>query len=91
MKKTKNKETVERSRPGSLGRLYDLLDESFPGHRTRLGFLSVNQLAKDLGVTPQALYKSFGAETIHARYVRPLMNLSKGRLTLEKIAPFVFE
>lgn len=87
--------TKGRSRPGSLGALYDVLDEAFPGYRTQLGHLSVRQLAIELGVSTQAVYKWFDKESLARNKVKPLIDLSKKHdgkdLTIEDLAPFVFK
>lgn len=95
-------DTKTRSKPGSLGDVYDLLDAAFPGHRTRLGFLSVELLANDLEISNQALHGWFRRERIPAGKVPKLIELStpekskKGekpvpRLTIEKLTPYVFK
>lgn len=88
--------TKERSRPGSLGDLYDVLDDALPGYRTDLGHLSVRKLANALGVSTQAVYKWFNKEALPKDKVNPLIELSgsgsrsKG-LTLDDLVPFVFK
>jgi hypothetical protein len=88
MTKTKQVQIKKRSRPGSLGELYDLMDSAFHLHRTRLGNLNVRELSEDLEVSVQAMYRWFQAERLPAKQVRKVVELSKGRLTLEKLAPF---
>lgn len=86
----------ERSRPGSLGDLYDVIDEAFPGYRTELGHLSVRELAAALGVSTQAVYKWFAKDSLSAKKVKPLIELSKTQdgarnLTIDDLMPFVFK
>lgn len=80
----------ERSRPGSLGKLYDLLDAHFPAHRTRLGQLNIRVLSKELGLSTQAMYRWFSSDRLPARKLAVLIELSEGRLTYEKLAPYLF-
>ncbi len=88
MTKTKLASAKKRSRPGSLGELYDLLDWAFHLHRTRLGNLNVRELSEELEVSTQAMYRWFNSERLPAKQVRKVVELSKGRLSLEKLAPF---
>lgn len=88
---TKAKNTKQRSRPGSLGEVYDMLDAAFPQYRTRFGGLDVYTLAGNLDMQPQSVYRWFNKETIPADRVKTLVRLSKGRLTEEKLIPFVIK
>lgn len=81
--------TQSEMKPGSLGELYDVLDRAFPAYRTRRGFLNVNELSLALGTTSQNMYKWFKKEKVPAKYVKPLLTLSKERMTLDKLLPFV--
>lgn len=84
-------ENNERSKPGSLGALYDVLDAAFPGHRTRLGFLSVRRLAGEIDVSCQAVYKWFSTDTLPADKAKALIDISDDRLKIKDLACFVIK
>ena len=87
---TKEKPSVmkKRSRPGSLGALFDVIDEAFPTYRTRLGQLDIRNLSIAIGISHQAMYRWFNNDRLPARNMKTLISLSKGRLSIEKLAPF---
>lgn len=91
MTKKQKQDVIERSRPGSLGSLYDVLDTAFPAYRTRLGFLNVKELADDLDATPQALYKWFKQDKVPVKKVRKLTELGGKRLPMKALEPFIFD
>lgn len=86
---TKTVREKTRSRPGSLGELYDLLDTAFPTYRTRLGFLNVKSLGEDIEISSQAIYRWFAEDRVPARNVQKLIKLSRGRLNIEMLEPFL--
>lgn len=89
-----NDKTSEPSHPfldyvKSQGPLYELLDSKLLRLRTKQGFLDTNELAGIVGTTRQYVYKRFAQCVVPPKWVVPLIEASRGRLTLEEILPFV--
>lgn len=78
------------TREYTFGPLYDLLMESFPGHRSRQGVLDVRRLAVDVGRSNEGVYKWLRENEITLDGARRLITLAAGRLTPEKFLPFLF-
>lgn len=78
-------------RPGSLGKLYEFLEDNLPNHRARDRHLSVAKLAASIGVSKQYIYKWFENERVPAKYGSKLIEISGGSITLEKLAPFILK
>lgn len=73
--------------------LYRLLVAKLPAYHseTRENRLSCSSLARDLGITNQALNKWFKRTSIPPKQVTALMELPDSRLKLEDILPYVIE
>lgn len=50
--------TNRARRPYTFGKLYDLLEEHFPDHRSVQKVFNVPALAKDLDFTPETIYRA---------------------------------
>ena len=67
-----------RGRRGeNLGKLHSLLQKGFPDHRNADGTFAAKRLAKDLGVSYQAVYKWFERERIAPKRIVKIVELSK--------------
>lgn len=71
-------------------RLYQLLDAKFPDQRGRFGALSIHKLARHVGVTHAAIYKSIQKEFLGKTMAAKFVEASEGRLTKEELAQFMF-
>lgn len=71
-----------------LGPLHDLLLEACPPDAK--GTRSIVVLAKLLGVTPQYIYVWIERNHVPAKFVRPLVEMSRGRVRLEQFHEYAF-
>lgn len=75
--------------------LHEVLTDAFPRHRTVNGILDVRELASDLDLSHEAVYKWIRADRVPAKRVNDLIALSRPnkkadpRLTLDDLLPFV--
>lgn len=82
-------DTPETSHTRSRGKLWDLLYNKFPDHRTVQGILDVRRLATDIGRSHTALYRVVNKNQLNPPQAVALIKLSAGRLTHEELKPFV--
>lgn len=82
---TKKQPTIRRLSQG--GPLHDLLLEICPPNKE--GVKSITVLAEKMGLSSQAVYGWIDNGRIPASRAKKLTELSKGRVTLEKIVKFV--
>lgn len=78
----------EISRYKNLGPLHDLLLEACPPGEN--GTRSIVVLARELGVSHQYIYLWIERGRVPAKYVRPLVELSGGSLSLDQFHEFAF-
>lgn len=76
--------------PSRLGPLHTLLTDAFPHMRTPRGVLDVRELAVTMDMTYQGVYKWFTANKLPPDRAKQLVGLSRGRLSLTKLEPYVF-
>lgn len=82
---TKKQPTIRRLSEG--GPLHDLLLDICPPNKA--GVKSITVLAERMGLSSQAIYGWIDNERVPANRAKKLAELSKGRVTLEKIVKFV--
>lgn len=78
-----------KTRVRDLGPLYALLLRGLPDWTDEWGRLRTHDLAKYLGISYQALYKSFERERIAPKRVKALIRLSEDRLCYEDFLEFM--
>lgn len=74
-------------RYGDLGPLYDLLINVCPP--SKKGRRSIIILSEKLGVSYQYIYKWIETGRVPAKYVKPILELSDGKIKQQDILPFV--
>lgn len=77
------------SRDRSFGPLWDLLFAKFPDHRTSQGILDVPRLAKELGRSPEYVYRMLRPSQMTPEQGLAFVKLSDGRITPKDLSPFV--
>ena len=77
------------SRDRSFGPLWDLLFVKFPDHRTSQGILDVPRLAKELGRSPEYVYRMLRPSSMTPEQGLAFTKLSEGRLKPQDLTPFV--
>lgn len=72
-----------------LGDLQDLLLKACPPAKDS-GRVSIPVLAAQLGITASYVYKWIEQNQVPPKYVRKIVEISNGELTLEDFHPYVF-
>jgi hypothetical protein len=78
-----------------VGKLYQLLERAFPGHRSKQDVLAIPQLADDLGYAHETLYRCVRRDRIKVEVARKLLEFShqnqpaSNHLYWQDLAPFV--
>ena len=80
--------TAEISRYKQLGPLQDLLLKACPPDAE--GKKSIPVLAKHLDVSHQYVYRWIADDAVPPRFVKRLVEISGGAVSLEEFHPFVF-
>lgn len=89
MSKNTEIDDPRRAYANSMGPLYDLLDEKLLQIRSTRGFIDVPRIAKELETSTQYMYICFKQRKVLPAWVAPLIKLSKNRITLLELLPFV--
>lgn len=84
--KTPKKKSGE---PTNSEKLQALLDEAFPQFRNKNGDLSIFKLGMKFEVPPQTVYQWIRRGRVPPARAKKLIEISRGRLTLEKLEPFL--
>lgn len=88
MNGVKAMDTGEISRYKQLGELQDLLLRACPVNDK--GKRSIPVLAKHLGVSTQYVYRWIDDKSIPPKFVRRLVDMGDGKVTLDDFHKFVF-
>lgn len=86
----KSRKPIQRRARGELGELYKVLEKAFPLHLDKYGYLDLQFLAAELGIRKQSIYKWLGNDRVPAKRVNSLVALSKGKLSIKTLEPFIF-
>lgn len=91
--KTTKKGKPASDRPGSLGPLYDLLNDAFPDYRNARNLFDVYGLAESIGMTPQGVYKAFASNVCTPNLAKRLVEFADDEsvLSYEDLYPFIFK